>query len=256
VLPSQHARTRACKELGLDAAADEIDLSGRMGVFAGPGATATALDALARRNLTALDVSGAGVGPEACDALAAALRAVTRLVRLRAARNPVGPQGAAALGRAAPALTALHTLDLTACGIHASGLKAGRPPPAARRPPRRCLRPGGARRVVRDGAFGRRACLRDSTPPPLPPPRTKWTRRVPHPVLIGHAASLTPYRGCLRDSTRCQACGRSRSRATASATRARRCWRTRCAPARRCRRGAWCGANGSRRRRRRCCRLV
>jgi hypothetical protein len=23
-------------------------------------------------------------------------------------------------------------------------------------------------------------------------PRTKWTRRVPHPVLIGHAASLTP----------------------------------------------------------------
>jgi hypothetical protein len=26
-------------------------------------------------------------------------------------------------------------------------------------------------------------------------PRTKWTRRVPHPVLIGHAASLTPYGG-------------------------------------------------------------
>ena len=26
---------------------------------------------------------------------------------------------------------------------------------------------------------------------PPPPPRTKWTRRVPHPVLIGHAASLT-----------------------------------------------------------------
>ena len=30
------------------------------------------------------------------------------------------------------------------------------------------------------------------TPHP-PPPRTKWTRRVPHPVLTGHAASLTPY---------------------------------------------------------------
>jgi dynein heavy chain len=29
--------------------------------------------------------------------------------------------------------------------------------------------------------------------PPPPPPRTKWTRRVPRPVLIGHAASLTPY---------------------------------------------------------------
>jgi hypothetical protein len=26
-----------------------------------------------------------------------------------------------------------------------------------------------------------------------PPPRTKWTRRVPHPVRNGHAASLTPY---------------------------------------------------------------
>jgi hypothetical protein len=25
------------------------------------------------------------------------------------------------------------------------------------------------------------------------PPGTKWTRRVPHPVLSGHAASLTPY---------------------------------------------------------------
>ena len=30
-------------------------------------------------------------------------------------------------------------------------------------------------------------------PPPPPRPRTKWTRRVPHPVLIGHAAPLTPY---------------------------------------------------------------
>jgi hypothetical protein len=28
---------------------------------------------------------------------------------------------------------------------------------------------------------------------PTPPARTKWTRRVPHTVLIGHAASLTPY---------------------------------------------------------------
>ena len=34
---------------------------------------------------------------------------------------------------------------------------------------------------------------RTPAPPPPPPPRTKWTRRVPHPVLIGHAASLTPY---------------------------------------------------------------
>jgi len=39
--------------------------------------------------------------------------------------------------------------------------------------------------------------------PPLPPPplRTKWTRRVPHPVLIGHAASLT--RTCSRHAPPC-----------------------------------------------------
>ena len=29
--------------------------------------------------------------------------------------------------------------------------------------------------------------------PPPPPLRTNRTRRVPHPVLIGHAASFTPY---------------------------------------------------------------
>jgi hypothetical protein len=46
------------------------------------------------------------------------------------------------------------------------------------------------------GAPARRelfAGLRLPTPPPPHPSRTKWTRRVPHPVLIGHAASLTPY---------------------------------------------------------------
>ena len=37
------------------------------------------------------------------------------------------------------------------------------------------------------------AVLRSRSRPP-PSPRTKWTRRIPHPVLIGHAASLTPYK--------------------------------------------------------------
>ena len=36
--------------------------------------------------------------------------------------------------------------------------------------------------------FPRRSCLAAS-----PPPRTNRTRRVLHPVLSGHAASLTPY---------------------------------------------------------------
>ena len=28
--------------------------------------------------------------------------------------------------------------------------------------------------------------------PPPSPPRTKWTRRVPHPILTGHFSSLAP----------------------------------------------------------------
>jgi hypothetical protein len=38
-----------------------------------------------------------------------------------------------------------------------------------------------------------RAPGREGLTPPPSPTRTKWTRRVPHPVLIGHAASLAPY---------------------------------------------------------------
>jgi hypothetical protein len=34
---------------------------------------------------------------------------------------------------------------------------------------------------------------RGQAPPPTHTPRIKLTRRVHHPVLIGHAASLTPY---------------------------------------------------------------
>ena len=52
------------------------------------------------------------------------------------------------------------------------------------------------RRVVaalRDGSSALTVAEARAKVIPLPPPRTKWTRRVPHPVLIGHAASLTPY---------------------------------------------------------------
>ena len=56
-----------------------------------------------------------------------------------------------------------------------------------------------------------------SGPPPPPPPRTNRTRRVPHPVLIGHAASLTPYR---RGALRCLGrLARPRVRARARARR-------------------------------------
>ena len=42
--------------------------------------------------------------------------------------------------------------------------------------------------TVRTVARGTDGCARRP-----PPPRTNRTRRAPHPVLIGHAASLTPY---------------------------------------------------------------
>ena len=35
--------------------------------------------------------------------------------------------------------------------------------------------------------------LKGKVDTPRPSPRTNCTRRVPHPVLIGHTASLTPY---------------------------------------------------------------
>jgi hypothetical protein len=56
--------------------------------------------------------------------------------------------------------------------------------------------------------------------PPPPPPRTKWTRRVPHPVLIGHAASLSQVyarRGI-------RACGRPGATKAAHAALRARVW--------------------------------
>ena len=79
------------------------------------------------------------------------------------------------------------------------------PPPRANRTA--CGRPGrfsatrrspasraqaGARRRRRGRAGAPRTFSRASRPPPPSPPRTKWTRRVRHPVLIGHARVRHP----------------------------------------------------------------
>ena len=62
------------------------------------------------------------------------------------------------------------------------------------------------------------SALLNSTPDTRPPPsRTKWTRRVPHHVLIGHAASPPGPRG--RAALRRPWCSRSRR------TRAAGAWR-------------------------------
>jgi hypothetical protein len=66
---------------------------------------------------------------------------------------------------------------------------------AARRGHAHGMHPVGAARPSRGPA---------AIPPPPPPSfRTKWTRRVPHPVPIGHAASLTP---CQSDTPRPSPC--------------------------------------------------
>jgi hypothetical protein len=74
------------------------------------------------------------------------------------------------------------------------------------------------RRVGPSGAAEGRGVGRPRSPPPPPPHphRTKWTPRVPHPVLIGHTASLTPY--CLTvgrprsPAERARGAGRGRGR--------------------------------------------
>ena len=78
------------------------------------------------------------------------------------------------------------------------------PAPAARRRARPRLTRGagqGARRarrtagatICRPGPASARVLFDAPLPPPPLPPRAEWTRRVPPPVLIGHAASLPPY---------------------------------------------------------------
>ena len=59
-----------------------------------------------------------------------------------------------------------------------------------------------------DGSGKDTACVPHAptlaTPPP-PPPRTKWTRRVPHPLLIGHEAIHRPSE-CKRSKFGGRAC--------------------------------------------------
>ena len=88
-------------------------------------------------------------------------------------------------------------------------------PPLPPHPP-----PARPRRTApsRSGASARRSPSPPSSPsePPPPPPRTKWTRRVPHPVLIGHAASLGRYRADRAHTVRSLPCPLPRPYRTSS----------------------------------------
>jgi hypothetical protein len=66
---------------------------------------------------------------------------------------------------------------------------AGLSPPLARR----ASSGSGASAGVSLSQAADKVAGRCPPPPPFPFPRTKWTRRVPRPVLIRHAASLAPY---------------------------------------------------------------
>ena len=62
--------------------------------------------------------------------------------------------------------------------------------------------------------------LDESNPVTPPPSRTKWTRCVPHPVLIGHAASLSQVLTAISDAMTAQ--GKAEERAAAAVTPAER----------------------------------
>jgi len=75
------------------------------------------------------------------------------------------------------------------------GSQSVTPPPL----PRRSTRGSPARFQRRSSqASSQTSSSAARSPPPLP--RTKWTRRVPHPVLIGHAVSHTGVLPRVRDA--------------------------------------------------------
>jgi len=108
---------------------------------------------------------------------------------------PARPQAQRA-SKSSPRAPALHRTPRSAacrCAgparLHARAL--GALPPAMRTRWSETPSPSRLRLRSRKRGAGAVSRPRGGGFPPPPPPRTKWTRRVPHPVLIGHAASLT-----------------------------------------------------------------
>jgi len=123
----------------------------------------------------------------------AAPAAAARRPEPRRGPPPADPAAAALLARA------LHPPAPPGSLLDWGAAADGAPPPGL------CSQPGASARGEEAEALYRRALAADGRHAPAlaglgalllghrpPPPRTKWTRHVPHPVLIGHAASLTP----------------------------------------------------------------
>ena len=88
---------------------------------------------------------------------------------------------AAVLGRSVPLFLGRKAVQV------APFATASPPPPFFRRATGRARGDGGVRAGGDQGSAGPASCSSGKGTPPPHPPRTKWTRRVPHPVLIGHA---------------------------------------------------------------------
>ena len=214
-----------------------------------PLAPAGAARALAR---TLLRVAGGAARRGALSA-----RAALDLVCACAARPPGAPAALLAEAAAAP-LAGAAARAAAAAGDAAALVRLLRAAASAGARPA-----AGLARVVTGGVVARAAALDGPAlagawealgelglPPPPPPLRTEWTRRVPHPVLIGHAGPsprtnrtrrVSPSRqGCGCPWARCARCGARQGvdcghwRAGSAAAARTWTWRAAGAPARRC----------------------
>ena len=124
---------------------------------------------------------------------------------MRDAACPLSTRGGGGGGRTRRPSRGLGCARTPAPACRGAPLRASRAA-AVPRSTQAAARTGDAWACAREGAAGAGSpgALRVSDgcrwrpvarpPPPPPPPRTKWTRRVPHPVLIGHAVCLVQVR--------------------------------------------------------------
>ena len=150
----------------------------------------------------ALAGAAAQVGPKGPEPQVWALRALASLACSPGMRRPLTEAGVTSLLLAVASDerpgTEQHELALDAV---ASMVQARRPPRAPRSGAMQRGAPAEAPRAGRPGEQD--PAVGSSCPPqtagltrPPPPLRTNRTRRVPHPVLIGHAARLSPGPDC------------------------------------------------------------